>query len=169
MQNTTAPVLVAYATKHGSTEEVARYVAERIRKRGLVVDVMPARDVRDVTGRYGLVILGGAIYSGRWHRDAHRFLKRQRDALLGLPTAVFGMGPREATPEAFTRVLGQLDRALAKHEWLKPSATAVFGGVDPPSRHPERQRDARDWTVIAAWADSAAAKPLPRSRTGAAA
>jgi len=47
-----------------------------------------------MAARPGLVILGGAIYTGRWHRDAHRFLRRNRRELAGIPIAVFGMAPR---------------------------------------------------------------------------
>jgi menaquinone-dependent protoporphyrinogen oxidase len=47
------------------------------------------------------------------------------------------MGPRDTTDEAFARVVSQLARALTRRDWLTPVATAVFGGVDPPSRRPE--------------------------------
>jgi menaquinone-dependent protoporphyrinogen oxidase len=147
-------VLVAYATKHGSTAEVARFIADRLGERGPAVDTVPARDVRGAVDGYDLVVLGGALYSGRWHREAHRFLKRHRADLDGLRIAVFGMGPRNPTPEAFAGSRAQLARALARRDWLRPMATAVFGGVDPPSRRPEKHRDARDWAAIEAWIGS---------------
>ena len=163
-------VLVAYATRHGSTEEVARFIAGHLGKRGLAVDTVPARDLCGGVDGYDLVVLGGALYSGRWHRDAHRFLKRHRAELNRLPVAVFGMGPRNPTPEAFAGSRAQLARALGRRDWLRPVATAVFGGVDPPSRHPERRRDARDWFAVEAWTGSlplgvteGAAAAAPRS------
>jgi Flavodoxin domain len=76
-------------------------------------------------------VLGAPVYSGRWHRDAHRFPKRHRKELLTVPVAVFGMGPRNPGQEAWQRSRRQLDRALAKRDWLKPAAVAVSGGVDP--------------------------------------
>jgi len=147
-------VLVAYATRHGSTEEVARFIGDRLVTRGLAVDTVPARNVRGAVDGYDLVVLGGALYSGRWHRDAHRFLKRHRAELDHRRIAVFGMGPRNPTPEAFAGSRAQLARALARRDWLRPVATAVFGGVDPPSRRPEKHRDARDWAAIEAWSGS---------------
>ena len=156
--------LVVYATKHGSTEEVARVIAERLRQAGVSVDVAAARDVRAEVSGYSLVVLGGAIYAGRWHRDAHVFLKRHREQLESLRVAVFGMGPRETTDDAFERAAGQLRRALAKRSWLAPVSTAIFGGVDPPLRSERKaRRDARNWTVIADWASSLVA----RARTAA--
>ena len=146
-------ILVVYATKNGSTKAVADAIATELQVNGATVDVRAAKAARDpVTGR-DLVVLGGAIYSGRWHRDAHRFLKRHRQDLAGVPVAVFGMGPREDRPESWQRARAQLDHALAKRPWLTPAAVAVFGGADPPGRSDRRaRRDLRDWTAIRHWA-----------------
>ena len=145
--------LVAYASKHGSTQQVAEAIAKRLAEQGDAVDLRPAAAVR---GRVGadVVVLGGALYSGRWHRDAHRFLKRHREELALVPVAVFGMGPRSGEAEGWDRSRHQLDRALAKHQQLRPAAVAVFGGVDPEPHRGEPPRDLRDWTAIQAWADS---------------
>jgi menaquinone-dependent protoporphyrinogen oxidase len=146
-------ILVVYATKNGSTKTVAEAIATELEVNGTTVDVRPAKAAREpVTGR-DLVVLGGAIYSGRWHRDAHRFLKRHQKDLAGVPIAVFGMGPREDRPESWQRARAQLDRALAKRPWLTPVAVAVFGGVDPPGRSDRHVgRDLRDWMAIRRWA-----------------
>lgn len=149
-------VLVAYATKNGSTREVAESIAATLRERGDDVDVLPAGQVRNPIAGRDLVVLGASIYSGRWHRDAHRFLKRHRGELLTIPVAVYGMGPREADEEAWRRSRGQLDRALAKRDWLTPAATALFGGVDPPRRRGGPRRDQRDWEAIRGWANAIA-------------
>ena len=97
-------------------------------------------------------MLGAPVYSGRWHRDARRFLKRHRKELLTVPVAVFGMGPRNPGQEGWQRSRRQLDRALAKRDWLRPAAVAVFGGADPPTRHGKQRRDLRDWDAVRAWA-----------------
>jgi menaquinone-dependent protoporphyrinogen oxidase len=98
------------------------------------------------------VVLGAPLYSGRWHTDAHRFLKRHRAELAHVPVAVFGMGPRTDDEQAWLRSRAQLDRALARHGWLAPVAVAVFGGVDPPDHRGRKpQRDLRDWTAIRSW------------------
>src|SRR6266496_2234102 len=76
----TALILVAYATKHGSTQEVAEAIAATLREHALEVEVQPASEVRALD-RYGAVLLGAPLYSGRWHGDANRFLKRHRTAL----------------------------------------------------------------------------------------
>jgi menaquinone-dependent protoporphyrinogen oxidase len=145
-------ILVAFATKNGSTEEVARAIAETLRRDGCVVDVRRARDVRQAVAGWDLVVLGAPIYSGRWHRDAHRFLKRHRDDFEVVPVAVFAMGPRSGDEEGWQRSRAQLDRALAKRGLLAYVALAVFGGVDPPKERHRQRRDLRDWEAIRAWA-----------------
>ena len=85
-------ILVAFATKAGSTEEVAAAIADTLRKSGNIVDLRRARDVREPASRWGCIVLGAPIYSGRWHRDAHRFLRRHRGELERVPVAIFAMG-----------------------------------------------------------------------------
>jgi menaquinone-dependent protoporphyrinogen oxidase len=145
-------ILVAYATKNGSTEGVATAIAGTLRDTGCSVDVRSAGEARGPLAGCDLVVLGAPLYAGRWHRDAHRFLRRHRSELELLPVAVFGMGPRSADEEAWRRSRSQLDRALAKRGWLTPIAVAVFGGVDPPKRGGRDRRDLRDWEAIRAWA-----------------
>lgn len=148
-----ARALVAYASKHGSTREVAERIASVLGGRGLTVDVTSAAGVRGPLDGYDLVVLGGALYSGRWHSGARRFLRKHRE-LAGIDTAVFGMGPRQDLEESWQAARTQLDRALRKQAWFHPCAKAVFGGVDPPKR--SEHRDLRDWDAIASWAESLA-------------
>ncbi|HEY5185073.1 MAG TPA: flavodoxin domain-containing protein [Actinomycetes bacterium] len=149
-------VLVVYATKHGSTREVAEVIAAVLRDDAVTVDVRPARAVRGSLAGWDLVVLGAPLYSGRWHRDAHRFLKRHREELRRVPVAVFGLGPREGTDQAWQTSRSQLDRALSKHGWLSPTACALFGGADALDRATSHRRDLRDWAAIQAWADQIA-------------
>ncbi len=156
-------VLVVYATKYGSTGEVAEAIAARLRRHGIESTALPARQVRDLAG-YSAVVLGTALYFFHWRGEAHRFLKRNRESLASLPMAVFGLGPIEDTPEQFTGAREHLDKGLAKHAWLRPVAVTVFGGrVEPselrfPDNNPAMRAvgavDLRDSGAVDAWADS---------------
>lgn len=151
-----ADVLIVYASKRGSTEQVARRIGEVFRAHGLSTKVERAAEIRDLQG-FRAVVLGGSIYFGRWHRDARGFLHRHRAALESLPLAVFALGPGKATAEDFAASRKQLDEALAKAEGTVPRAVAVFGGaVDPEKlRFPlsrMAKTDIRDWEQIHAWA-----------------
>jgi menaquinone-dependent protoporphyrinogen oxidase len=150
-------ILVAYATKHGSTEEVAEEIAFTLCDLGWRVDLRSAREVRKHINHDDLVVLGGAIYSGRLHPDARRFLRRHRKELSKLPVAVFGMGPLGPDKEAWERSRAQLARNLAKRAWLRPARMTVFGGVDPRRPRWDVDRDFRDWEAIRSWA-----RELPR-------
>ncbi len=158
-------ILVAYATKHGSTQEVAEMIAAVLREHAFEVEVQPASEVRALD-RYGAVVLGAPLYNGRWHKDASRFLKRHRTALSERPVAIFALGPRSAAEEERRSSRKQLDRALAKASWLAPVAIEIFGGViDPTKLHFPFNRmpasDARDWTAIRAWASKLAMQVQP--------
>jgi menaquinone-dependent protoporphyrinogen IX oxidase len=80
-------ILVTYATFAGSTAEVARAVAEEIASHDVQVDVLPMGEVKSLAGFDGVVV-GAPMIMG-WHRDAIRFLKRNRAALEQTPLAVF--------------------------------------------------------------------------------
>ena len=85
-----------------------------------------------------------------------RLLKRQRAALSERQVAIFALGPRSPQEEGgWPRCREQLDRALAKHDWLHPVAVELFGGADPPKKR--ERRDQRDWEAIRRWAATVAA------------
>ena len=164
-------VLVAYATRYGSTQEVAKAIAETLRKSGLGVEVQPMREVRTLEG-YDAVVLGAALYMYRWHKDARRFLSRHRTALMELPVAIFALGPVKdpRDEEEWRNSRDQLDKELAMHAWLKPVAVEILGGKFDPAllRFPlnlfagsEPASDIRDWEAIGAWAGDLAGKLGP--------
>ena len=164
-------VLVGYATRYGSTQEVAEAVAATLRERGLVVDIGPMREVRTLD-QYRAVVLGAPLYMFHWHKDALHFLARHREALMQRPVTVFALGPLHAEEKEFEEVRKQLDKELAKFPWLTPAAIAIFGGkFDPekltfphnlvPALKKMPASDIRDWTSIRAWASNLAAQFQP--------
>jgi menaquinone-dependent protoporphyrinogen oxidase len=161
------PILVAYATKRESTHEVAAAVAARLRALGHDVDVRPAGEIGTLEP-YRAVVLGGALYAGRWHRDARHFLAKHRDELARIPIAVFAMGPLKLEPKDVEGSRRQLDHALAKERDLEPMSVAIFGGVIDPAklRFPLNRMeaaDARDWDAIRSWADELAGRFAARA------
>jgi menaquinone-dependent protoporphyrinogen oxidase len=80
-------ILVTYATMAGSTAEVAQTVADEIAKSGLLVEVLPINQVKELAA-YDGVVVGGPMIMG-WHRGALRFLRKHRDAFQRIPLAVF--------------------------------------------------------------------------------
>ena len=157
-----ATVLVAFASKHGSTQDVATEVAGRLSARGIVAYTCPAADVSTLEGFDG-VVLGSALYAGRLHADGRDFLRRFRGQLGTQPFAVFALGPRTLAEDDVAGSRRQLAAALAKEPSLAPVATAVFGGVFDPAQHrfPLNRMpasDVRDWPEIRAWADEVAGR-----------
>jgi menaquinone-dependent protoporphyrinogen oxidase len=160
-------VLVAYATTHGSTQEVAAEVAKWLRECGLTVDLQLARNVSTLDG-YSLVVLGSPLYMFHWHKDALRFLSRHKKALAGgLPLAVFAGGPfgENSKTEDWQEVRKSLEKELAHFPWLFPAAMEIIGGkFDPahlrfpynliPALKQMPPSDLRDWETIHAWAAS---------------
>ena len=170
------PVLVAYASRYGSTQEVAVEIADTLRKAGLAVDLWPARDVKGLDG-YGAVVLGAPLYIMRWHKDARNFLSRHKKALTRLPVAVFALGPLQPDEKEVQACRKQLEKALSKFPWLHPEAVQLFVGKYDPANlgflhrlmtkgsasplHNLPASDNRDWQAIRAWASDLAAAIQP--------
>ncbi|GLX01922.1 flavodoxin domain-containing protein [Microtetraspora sp. NBRC 16547] len=87
-----ARVLVAYGSTRGSTAEIAEWIGRALREEGHQVDVVAAGDAADVRA-YDVVILGGAVYARRWHKDARRFARRHAATLRALSVWLFSSGP----------------------------------------------------------------------------
>ncbi len=164
-------ILVGYATKYGSTKEVAEAIAETLREAGLEVDLQPMRAVRALEG-YEAVVMGAPLYMFRWHKDAKSFLSRHRQALAELPVAVFALGPLNDVPKDWQQVRANLDKELAAYSWFAPVAVEVFGGVFDPAKLtfpynlvPGLKKmpvsDIRDWTAVRAWATKVASDLQP--------
>ena len=156
----TNSVLLAYATRFGSTQEVAETVAASLREAGLKVDLQLMRQVESIE-QYEVVVLGAAIYNTKWHADAHQFLAQHQAALKQRLVAIFTLGPMSSSAAAKRNSRRQLDKELAKYPWLKPVAVEIFAGKYDPKKPGmgffERllpARDYRDWEAIRAWANA---------------
>lgn len=85
-------VLVAVGSRHGSTRETGERIAEVLSQYELDVDVDNMADVRKISG-YDAVVLGSALYMGKWITSARRFLDHFHQELLAVPIWVFSSGP----------------------------------------------------------------------------
>jgi menaquinone-dependent protoporphyrinogen oxidase len=160
-------ILIAYATRAGSTRDVAEEMANIVRKNGAHVDVKPVRDVKSLDG-YDAVILGTAIRIGHPLPEMTYFVRHHREQLNVLPTVLFAvcMTMRQNTPENRAQAISFLTPIT---DWITPVSIGLFGGVMDYdklnfffrwafSRSKDEgmaEGDFRDWDAIRIWADSA--------------
>src|SRR5687767_14851595 len=87
-------VLIAVASKHGSTRDIAQAIGQELQATNIAVEVLDLTkgDVKDV-GSYQAVILGSAIYAGNWLPEAKQFAQKHREELSSLPVWLFSSGP----------------------------------------------------------------------------
>ncbi len=151
-----ARVLVAYASKLGSTREIAETIAQVLRDAGHRALAVPARDVRSLDD-WDAVILGSAVYAAYWQRDARAFADRFREDLKARPLWLFSGGPLD-------RRLAKADQPITPHgaeitAGLGARAHRTFGGrlsptasVAPQVIQTHRMGDFRDWQSIVGYA-----------------
>jgi len=85
-------VLVAFASRHGSTRGIAERITEGLRKAGLEADVADVQEKPDPEP-YEAFVVGSAAYMFHWMKEATAFVHRHRDLLASRPVWLFSSGP----------------------------------------------------------------------------
>jgi len=154
-------VLVAYASKRGSTAEIAETIAATLRREGLGVCLERCEDVQTLDP-YDAVVLGSAVYMKGWRGDARHFLKKHRKPLRQRPFWAFSSGP-VGDPANDNPDWTEPPKIAIKVEEMGGREHGVFGGCLPAEPKnfmekaivegtPREFRDRRDWHQIRGWA-----------------
>jgi menaquinone-dependent protoporphyrinogen oxidase len=155
-------VLVAYASKSGTTEEVARTIGAELTARGHAVEVRRVEEVGDARG-YDAVVLGSAVRFGKWLSPASKFVEAHRAELAEVPTSFFTVHGLATDDTEASRQKRETYVAPIRVA-VKPRREAFFGGRIDYARlgFAERviakmvkapEQDQRDWPAIRAWAE----------------
>ena len=156
-------VLVAYASKHGSTQGIAERIAEKLRQLGKEAEARSVEEVSDL-GSSEAFVIGSAIYYGSWLKEATEWVRRNQAVLAARPVWLFSSGPlgtevKDAEPQP---------KEIAEfRETIRPRDQRIFFGALDHSRLSFAERmmakavrapegDFRDWEAIEAWAASIA-------------
>jgi menaquinone-dependent protoporphyrinogen oxidase len=160
-------ILVAYATKYGATAEIAEKIGQVLRQAGLGADVLPADRVSDLS-RYQGVVLGSAVYVGRWRKEASKFLEANEKTLAERPVWLFSSGPTDEGDPVELLNGWRLPTGLQPvADRIQPRDIAVFHGALDKSKLNLIEKfmirmvkapagDFRDWESITAWAETIA-------------
>jgi menaquinone-dependent protoporphyrinogen oxidase len=168
-------ILVTAASKHGATMEMASAIGRALTEAGLEVEVKPMHDLFGVAG-WNAVVLGSAVYMGRWLPEATEFMEKHTVELQARPVWLFSSGPvgspdpkPDGDPMGISELVaavrarghrtfaGRLDRGqLGIGEKLVVSAVRAPDG------------DFRDWEALTAWAHGIAGqlKKIPAAIAG---
>jgi menaquinone-dependent protoporphyrinogen oxidase len=156
-------VLVAVASRHGATREIAEAIGRTLRERGLDAQVRDVEEAGD-PAEWDAVVLGSAVYAGHWLGPAQKLTEDQGEALRARPVWLFSSGPIgdpprpegeaavasaalvEATGAREHRIFaGRLDKSLLS-----------FGERAIVLAFRAAEGDFRDWAAIEAWAGEVA-------------
>jgi menaquinone-dependent protoporphyrinogen oxidase len=158
-----AKILIAYASKCGSTGEVAEAMAEALCAQGASVAVKLAKDVTGLDG-YNRVIIGSAIRMGQWLPAATNLVEAQQAMLAKLPTAIFSvhltnLGDADTDRQAraaYTAPVRQLITPQAEGFFAGKMELAKLAFLDRmiSKAMKAQDQDQRDWNAIRAWAET---------------
>lgn len=157
-------VLIAYASRCGSTGGVAESIGQIFSEAGAAVEVRPVKEVNDPS-LYQSVIVGSAIRMGKWLPEAVEFIKTHQERLSQIPVAYFAvcMTMKDDTTENRQKALGYLDPVRKQFSRVNPVDIGLFAGAVDHKRlsfayslilkvmgTPEG--DFRNWEAIRTWA-----------------
>jgi menaquinone-dependent protoporphyrinogen oxidase len=152
-------VLVAVASRHGATREIAEAVGRTLSEHGLDADVRTFDEVADLDP-YEAFVLGSAVYMGRWLEPARDFVDTHGAELAERPTWLFSSGPIGDPPRPAESDAVQIDETVAAtgargHRLFagKLDKTRLgFGERAVALAFRAAEGDFRDWGEIEAWA-----------------
>src|SRR5687768_9821380 len=84
-------VLVGYASRQGSTREIAERIGAVLAAKGNSVDVLPLNQEHEL-GRYDAIVLGSAVYDGSWAPEATDFIRHKSGMVANRPVWLFSAG-----------------------------------------------------------------------------
>jgi menaquinone-dependent protoporphyrinogen oxidase len=165
----TNKILVTYATCTGSTVGVAEAIGKTMSETGALVDVLPMREVHDLSA-YRAVVAGSAIQDKRWLPEALQFVQTHRTELTSKPFAAFLVCMTLAMRNGESYRPFVADFMAPVRALVKPVSEGLFAGALDISKVPTlRDRlmfrmsvlfgvwsegDQRDWSAIRSWAES---------------
>jgi menaquinone-dependent protoporphyrinogen oxidase len=162
-------VLVTAASRHDATREIAEAIADGLTRRGVDAEARPVDQVTSLD-RFDAVVVGSAIYMGRWLKTAREFVSEHAAELAAVPVWLFSSGPLgppdhliPAGESADAEQLIDLVRARGHRVFAGRLARASLGfGERAAARAVHApEGDCRDWDAIDAFAGEIAAELSP--------
>jgi menaquinone-dependent protoporphyrinogen oxidase len=153
-------ILITYATRAGSTAEIAAEIGKSFRQKNFAVDVKPVKEKPFLAG-YSAVILGSAIRMGSWLSEAVDYVEANQEKLNAMPVALFTVHMLNTGEDEASRAnrLAYLDKVRSL---LKGAEEVYFEGAMDFSKLSFLDRmiakmvkaveaDNRDWEKIRTW------------------
>ncbi len=166
-------VLTVYASAHGSTAEVARFIADVWQKRNIETDVSPVGSAPSIRA-YDAVVLGSAVHNGLLLPEMASFLRRSHEDLARKALYLWLNCLRVIEPEGYVYVTNNylpniLDRKLSFRKIGLFAGKVDLAMIDENERwtltfrYDGRENlkrlagDFRNWDRIRDWAEQIAA------------
>ncbi len=156
-------ILVTYATKAGSTAEIAAKIGEHLSARGFSLDVINVKSKPDPKD-YQAVILGSCIRMGGWLPEMMAYIQANQFALNATQVALFTVhmlnaGDDETSKLARTAYMDKVRALMPGSEDVYFLGTMDFSKLSLLDRFISKmvkaeESDQRDWDKIKNWSDT---------------
>jgi menaquinone-dependent protoporphyrinogen oxidase len=127
--------LIAYATKYGTTREIAYRLSDSLQGTATLYDVADAKAEKPNLADYDLIVLGSAVYAGNFPKPMGHFILGNIDAIAEKKLAMFlvgcmktsgTQGLAEAMPEKLRDKILKAEKFGGAFHWKKLSLFERF-------------------------------------------
>ena len=162
-------ILITYASRSGSTAEIAQAIGKTLVQNGAQVDVLPMQDVKDISS-YQAVVVGSAIRKSKWLPEAMQFVQTHRTELAAKPFATFTVCITLAMSNTDQYRQAVTEWILPVREQVKPISEGLFAGLLDFRKLPLTfdtlllravvalgifpKGDRRDWNAVRSWVEN---------------
>jgi menaquinone-dependent protoporphyrinogen oxidase len=167
-------ILIAYASKHGATAQIAERIAECLTAAGHEASARPVQEAGELD-RYEAFVIGSATYAFHWRKNAVEFVRQNKDVLASRPVWLFSSGPLGTSEQDAKgrdlRTVTEPREITEVTAAVRPRSHRVFFGALDPAKLTFAERsirklpaaraglpegDFRDWAEIEDWANGIA-------------
>jgi len=170
----TNKILIAYASRSGTTEEIACFIEKIFIELNFNVEIKPIKSVTDLKV-YNAVIIGSAIQYDTWLPEVRQFIKNNLNTLTKLPVSFYFscLTLSQQSQKTRLKALTYSNKLNSLFPQLKPVSVGQFAGVLNYSKLSflyrfifkavmpilgVKEGDYRNWGAIKEWAEDVHSK-----------
>jgi menaquinone-dependent protoporphyrinogen oxidase len=168
-------ILVCYATRYGSTVDIAGIIGKELEAACHHVVVSPIADGED-PANYDAIVIGSPLYMGKWLAEVRDFVSRFRFPLNERPVAVFSVG-YSLKDRTMEHLKSGEDALVDIRVFITPVSAGFFPGKVDPDRMSAADKaivtlggvtpgDFRDEDLVRSWARDLAVESLLNGKGG---
>jgi len=124
-------VLIVFASRFGSTDEIAHEIAEELEKHEIITEMLNLKDGESTPSldEFDGILVGSGVKMGRWTKEAFSFLKQNHNSLNNKVLGLFVSSGEAANPKTHDGARNNYLEKIMERTGVKADMAEAFGGI----------------------------------------